>query len=717
MYLFVFLLLSGLRTLNAQGSAFTINKVELKALPSNILKNGAKLELDCSVEIVKTGSFLLKYSISFYKNDDLIYNVSSFKEHETYTINSTRVSSSGSYKCKVDVNGREKTSMELPITVTGLSKPILRLSKKEVKEGEEIIATCEAAEEDPPFTFTFYKTPQNKERQEKSKMSNTKNYAEALFQIAEGERILKFECVAKILSVPNQETSDTSEKQMVAVVEPFSTPRFEVWPSVNFTEGQNMTVRCSAQTSHAISEPVEITIQKDKQILKSSQTGSAVYFQLATESHMGNYTCKAESRKTAKTSSISITVTELFSRPRLLSNVKELDEGNVLAMSCSVPGLSRNASGSQSYYLRKGKGHGKLMNTGGKYDKKAAEYDTGVYVCEVTISNITKRSDPLFIKVYAPVSMPVLTHLTQHTGMVVLGQTLELSCMSQKGTLPITYTLVRKTEQLGRINVYVNESAVFKVNVTEPRVLDGYQCLATNKNTFSNQTSVMVNITVITPVRNMTLIVIPSNGEVEDGRELSLVCKVENGSFPIEFQFFKHGRDRSLHSVTVNGFSAAWQCLSFGKHEEGSYFCKASNRANRTIESTPVTVKAVLATWKKGVIGGFVMSILLVGAAVLLYFYLDKKKKGKEISLDMTRPTNSNNDKPSVAMKAEEDSYFVSGTVHNEDENHVVKTPEQGLDQQNHEVEYTEVELAMPDPHRGAGERHSARIEGSPDAT
>ncbi|KAM4663192.1 platelet endothelial cell adhesion molecule-like [Discoglossus pictus] len=250
---------------------------------------------------------------------------------------------------------------------------------------------------------------------------------------------------------------------------------------------------------------------------------------------MGTYTCKAVSKTTTKTSSVNISIAELFPKPHLQSNINDssINEGDLLSLSCSVPGLSLEASNKASFYLQKDKGPRKTMGKGGKYSKKAMERDSGLYACEVKISNITKRSNTVQIDVYVP-------------------------------------------------------------------------------------------------VKNVNFAIHPSSGKVDEGTVLALVCSVEGGSLPIEFQFYvnKGSRDILLHNITRDDSESTFIIPSFSKSEDGIYFCKVSNRANHTIWSHSLSLTAVFSAWKKGIIGVFVIFLILAILALMFCLCLNKKKKG-----------------------------------------------------------------------------------------
>lgn len=690
---------------------FTINRIELEAFPSLTLKNGDNLQLKCLVNIAKIADFVLASTFTFYKDDRLIHNVTTTSSQAIYIIQNASVSQSGLYKCRINADSRHKTSEEIKVKVTGLSAPLISITKTEVSEGDEITVTCEAPNEEPPMTFNFYKTVKEKGSPKKKQSNN--NYAENTYEIKEGESILHFECTVKLM-IEDEPESPLSRRQTVTVVEPFSTPTITVRPSNNFTEGAVMEVTCTVQKSYRRSEEVSITLQKGNQILKASTSERLTYSQVATVSDMGDYTCKAEGKTASKTTTAMVKVKELFPRPRLtlkLTNNKTefINDGDGVGLECSVPSLSPQESSKQDFYLIVNNGERRHMRRGGKFLMRLRSTDSGDYKCEVTIANITKTSEQVQVKVYAPVTKPELKQILRGNKMVVLGDTLILTCRSPTGTPPIVYTLYREGEPLERKEMKDNSEVTFMVNTTKLHDLGHYQCNASNRNHKSSALSEVLNVMVIAPVREVSLVIIPENGEVEEGAELSLVCRAEYGTLPLTFYFYvKKGIEILLRNVTETDIMHAQHIVSlFTKEKDGTYFCKASNKANKIASSKSMEVKAILARWKKAVIGTIVLVIIVAAIAIALYLYLDKKKKGKNITSDSSRSkaVNSSGEKSAADVKSD-DSYF--GSVQNEEELHILKTAEEtnGNNQQNHEVEYTEADSSAPDHHHDSVENN-----------
>lgn len=93
----------------------------MESLPSWEVANGHRLTLQCHVDISTTSKIRPQHLVLFYKDDALVYNVSSSEHTENYVIPQARVFHSGKYKCTVVLNNKEKTTTEYSVMVNGES--------------------------------------------------------------------------------------------------------------------------------------------------------------------------------------------------------------------------------------------------------------------------------------------------------------------------------------------------------------------------------------------------------------------------------------------------------------------------------------------------------------------------------------------------------------------------------------------------------------------
>uniref|UniRef100_F7EFG2 Ig-like domain-containing protein n=1 Tax=Ornithorhynchus anatinus TaxID=9258 RepID=F7EFG2_ORNAN len=446
---------------------------------------------------------------------------------------------------------------------------------------------------------------------------------------------------------------------------------------------------------------------------------------------MANYTCKVESSRISKVSSIFVNITELFSRPELQSSAYQLDEKANLSLWCQIPG----SPSANFTFLKNNVAIGEFQN----FTKIVSVNDSGTYSCTAEIRGVKKESKPIPISVYAMLSAPEIDY-NGSKSEVVLGRTLELSCWSREGTPPIFYTLYKANKVLERKNISSHAPALFLDNPNKP--VD-YRCIAQNLHSQGRKSSPALKVMVIAPVGKVNITIL-QNGEVESGREIVLRCSVDEGSWPINFEVYRHGQVEPLHKETTNLTHIVWHTLATSQDDAGQYYCMAYNRANsnqKVPRSSLITVKVILAPWKKGLIAVVVIGIIIAIMVLVAKWYFNKKAKGKQIPMEMSRPKPDPNysiDK----MSSEHMEDGVEGNFHyghvEDMGNHAVKPTDEnkGPDHMNAEVEYTEVEVSMPDPPRApekkaaetvyseirkansdCGVNRHSRIEGSLDAT
>ncbi|XP_023585110.1 platelet endothelial cell adhesion molecule isoform X3 [Trichechus manatus latirostris] len=693
MWLGVLLTLLFCSSLEGQENSFTINSIRMESLPGWTVRNGQNLTLQCIVDISTTSHVKPHHLVLFYKDDVMFYNVSSRENTESYFIPQARVYDSGKYKCTVILNNKEKTTPEYQVSVRGVPNPRVVLDKKEVIEGGVVTVNCSVEEEKAPIYFKIEKVSLESKtiKQSREKTSQNQNFVMVEFPIEEQDHILIFRCQAMILSGLQMETSDLTRSDLVTVRSSFSIPKFHVSPTGMITEGDQLHVKCTIQVTHLAQAFPEIIIQKDKAIVAHSRHGNeAVYSVMAAEEHNGNYTCKVEASRISKVSSIVVNITELFSKPKLESSITRLDEGESLSLQCTIPGAPP-----ANFTIWK---ENMTVTQTQNFTKVASEWDSGTYMCTAAIGNVVKRSNKVQITVCEMLSEPWIFHDSRSE--VVKGRTIAISCQSINGSLPISYHLLKANKTLESFQKSSSDPAVFKDKPTKDTE---YQCIAENCHSHGKIISKVLRVKVIAPVEEVKLTIMLSE-EVESGKAFVLQCCVNEGSGPITYRFYRENENKPFHETTTNDTQAIWHKAEASKEQEGQYYCTASNRANfaRSLpQSNKLTVKVFLAPWKKGLIAVVVIGVIIVTLLLGARCYFLKKAKAKQMPVEMSRPAapllNSNNEKISSDPSPEANSHYGC----NEDVgNHAVKSLDENKEDLNLDVEYTEVEVSSPDPHR-----------------
>lgn len=583
----------------------------------------------------------------------------------------------------------------------GVSKPKVTLDKKEVTEGGVVTVNCSLQEEKPPIFFKIEKlevgTKFVKRRIDKT---SNENFVLMEFPIEAQDHVLVFRCQAGILSGFKLQESEPIRSEYVTVQESFSTPKFEIKPPGMIIEGDQLHIRCIVQVTHLVQEFTEIIIQKDKAIVATSkQSSEAVYSVMAMVEYSGHYTCKVESNRISKASSIMVNITELFPKPKLEFSSSRLDQGELLDLSCSVSGTPV-----ANFTIQKEE---TVLSQYQNFSKIAEESDSGEYSCTAGIGKVVKRSGLVPIQVCEMLSKPSIFHDAKSE--IIKGHAIGISCQSENGTAPITYHLMKAKSDFQTLEVTSNDPATFTDKPTRDME---YQCRADNCHSHPAVFSEILRVRVIAPVDEVVISILSSN-EVQSGSEMVLRCSVKEGTSPITFQFYKEKEDRPFHQAVVNDTQAFWHNKQASKKQEGQYYCTASNRASsmRTSpRSSTLAVRVFLAPWKKGLIAVVVIGVVIATLIVAAKCYFLRKAKAKQKPVEMSRPAapllNSNSEKisePSVEANSHYGYDDVSG-------NDAVKPINQNKDPQNMDVEYTEVEVSSLEPHQALGTRATETV-------
>ncbi|ERE69232.1 platelet endothelial cell adhesion molecule-like protein [Cricetulus griseus] len=530
-------------------SAFTINSIHMKSLPSWEIPNGYSVTLECLVDISTTSKVRSHHQVLFYKDEMLLFNISSTEYTESIFIPQARVFHSGRYKCTVVLNSKEKTTQEYQLLVKGVPSPTVTLDKKEVTEGGVVTVNCSVKEELPPIYFKIEKVELGTKlvKQIRDKTSN-QNFVVMDFPIEEQDHVLVFRCQAGIMSGIQMQTSESTRSEYV-------------------------------------------------------------------------------------------TVQELFPKPKLQFSSKEVDQGKILDLFCSVPGIP-----SVNFTIQK---ETMILSQDQNFSKIAEDRDSGMYSCTAGIGRVVKRSDPVHIKVCEMLSKPRIFHDAK--AEIIKGHAITISCQSVNGTAPVTYHLIKDTNVFLDRMVTSNDPAAF---TDEPIEDVEYQCMANNCHSHPQLYSETLRVKVIAPVDEVTISILSSN-EVPSGNEIVLRCSVKEGTGPITFKFYKENDDRPFHETTLNDTQAFWVEKQASKKQEGQYYCTASNRASHSSSprSNSLTVRVFLAPWVKGLIAVVVIGAVIAALIVAAKCYFLRKARAKQKPVEMSRPAapllNSNSEKVS----------------------------------------------------------------------
>ncbi|XP_039672667.1 platelet endothelial cell adhesion molecule isoform X3 [Perca fluviatilis] len=691
------------RTVNAD-RLFTIRDITLSIEPSTDVTRNTNVTLRCKAVVISFGQEALSREYTIYKDGNTVYTkTSSTSEDLLYPLSEARVSNTGKYKCKVNIEGKHMNSGAKKLTVTGLSKPVLRLNKGVVSEGEEITATCTAHGETGSIFFYFY--DDSKEIQEKQVNSNR---AEAKLRIT-SIGIHKIHCAYTVLVTPDSFKSEESSAVHVTVKELPITPVLEIFPQSKIYEGDQLDILCTVRNVLQHSEG-NLYLSQGNQLLRSGDT-KVNHSKVALAKDPGEFECRFEMGDVVKYVSKTVSVTELFSVPTFTMSPAEVFQKENMTLTCKSESFASERLGNQELTYTLEPPESPLTPKGpGVFHGKALQYDFN-YTCVARARGIVKPSETLTVRPKVSVSIPKILVV----GRAVLGQPLKILCQSDSGSLPINYTLLREYDQLNTTIVKKPfQQAFFAVTITKPDEITKYMCEAKN-NHREAPLSKRLYATVIVPLTHPLISVVPDLSDISEGDHLYLLCSVV-GTPPVTFKWYRVGDEQPLYTTTSNENNTAYQIPEVSKQDSGAYYCEAFNHANNVVISNQVNIQVRLALWKKLVIGGFCMLAVSVLVVVSVLCFISKRGKREAAAELSVKPSSPKSDDSLTVNLTHDTEVYKAATVRANRAAVSVwseRPPEAANDEESSvvsnepDVEYTEVVHPQPlDPARGAADHH-----------
>uniref|UniRef100_A0A3B5QX59 Platelet endothelial cell adhesion molecule-like n=1 Tax=Xiphophorus maculatus TaxID=8083 RepID=A0A3B5QX59_XIPMA len=577
--LFTSMLLFSWTTLNA---ALKITKVDLSIEPSAAVYRDTNVALRCKAEVLTFGTEALNRVYTIYKGDSVIYNkTTSSSEDLLYHLPQARVSNNGKYKCKISIMGEEKASEAATLTVEGMSTPILRFNKANITEGESVTATCLALGETGSLLFSFYDNSKEVE--------NARVTSNELTFVPKGVGNHIIHCSYLVFVMPNSFKSQTSNTVTLTVEELSIEPVLKISPQDNVYEGDTVNITCSVSNVTKDYQAGELLLSQDTELLKSGKTSIHVNWTAHARTPMLTIKCRLYLRDVVKVVNKTISVSELFSVPTLKISALEVFQEDEISLTCRI-----------------------------------------------AAKGIKKKSKVLTIHPKVPVSTPKIWV----SGSAILGRKVEIFCLSDTGTPPITYTLwkANKQNQIAIVHEF-NKAANFTIVINEPGRLNHYLCKASNGNRTPEQSD-KLQTAVIEPMTEAYLMVVPDVDDISEGHTVILICSFL-GTPPVTVRWLRDSDDLNpLKTTTTNINTTSYEFVVNKEHTD-NYYCQAENRAN-SVESNKINLVVGMAMWKKLLIPGTI--ILVVSSLVMVGFILftrsrrGKRERAAELSVKPASP-------------------------------------------------------------------------------
>ncbi|XP_016297200.1 platelet endothelial cell adhesion molecule-like isoform X1 [Sinocyclocheilus anshuiensis] len=632
-------------------AAVTIDQVTLTVLPANNVESGTNVILRCEASVSQSLPQPLTYSFSLLQDSQVMYSKNSSASVVERSLSPARVSNSGRYQCSVHIYNKHKMSNILSLRVTGLQIPVLKVKSDIVSEGEDIIATCSAREETGSLMFYFYE-----DNQEVKRVVSTSNSVTTTLTM---QKLTDIYLHCDYMVMMQRSAGHSNKSNMVKVIVQdldVITPQISISPKANVVEGDRVQITCKVK----LNSDLELYLTKVNTLLRESHT-TFTYSLIVRAEDSGDYVCKAEKGSVQKKAVYRLNVAELFSKPILRMSPDQLFEGERFTLTCSSTVISSVKIGKADikYVLLK---DGRRIAAVAKYDDTASLATNGNYYCMAMAKEVNKTSLPFILKAKVPVSAPVLRAVNK----VIVGKPFRVSCESENGTFPITYTLLKTSVPVAnRTVVEAADRAIFNItSISFPEEIYSFRCQASNHVPSFSKTSEPLRAPVIVPVSRPDLE--PKEVTVTEGSDLILICSVHQGTYPITFTWYYNRVKLPSSTQEVRSLEGSYVVKAIERNQRGDYYCEASNYAIETKKSYPARIGVSLALWKKALTGVFCI-LLLVAIVIVLTVLFKKlsnprrKKQATELSVKPSRPKSGDPMRISLTLDIE-DNTALNGT-------------------------------------------------------
>ncbi|NXG95041.1 MILR1 protein, partial [Stercorarius parasiticus] len=219
----------------------------------------------------------------------------------------------------------------------------------------------------------------------------------------------------------------------------------------------------------------------------------------------------------------------------------------------------------------------------------------------------------------------------QRTSNVVMNQNASLSCHSDSGSPPVTYTLFKHDQKVSTLNRPDLTPALFNLTINSASDVGEYKCKAENKVSSGGKYSNSFNFTLIEPISKPVLS--SPTSQAKKGQNVTLSCLSENGSLPITYIFFK-GKQNISPPVKMYKREAAviFLCIS-SSSDFGTYKCRAENSfRNNTKYSNSFNFTLAERSHSQPLMIslGLILLLFIIGFALAIPFFIIPSYKASE---------------------------------------------------------------------------------------
>ncbi|XP_048872623.1 basement membrane-specific heparan sulfate proteoglycan core protein isoform X12 [Brienomyrus brachyistius] len=338
-------------------------------------------------------------------------------------------------------------------------------------------------------------------------------------------------------------------------------------------EGQWLDLNCVVPGNF----PASVTWRRTDRPLSSNHQvrGTMLRILQASREDAGEYICRLEGSSTVQQASVTVTVTSSTSQAitsvTIQPSIATVQEGNLLDLTCLVPGTSS----ASVVWQRAGRPlssnhqvHGSVLRI-----LRASADDAGEYTCRVEGGPAHQQAS-VTVSVTSSTSRlqtPVIS-IEPHNTVVRAGEAASFRCYIYNGVQPVRLEWKLENNQPLPDNVKVGpDNSVITITNAQPRNQGPYYCVASNLYGQTRSTaslivkdSLKVTVTPESPVR------------VWVGEPINLECQARGDSRPsVSWHRMDNSRRIVLNSPVPMESNAVMQVLVARPEDAGTYICTA----------------------------------------------------------------------------------------------------------------------------------------------
>ncbi|XP_010212034.1 PREDICTED: vascular cell adhesion protein 1-like [Tinamus guttatus] len=377
-----------------------------------------------------------------------------------------------------------------------------------------------------------------------------------------------------ICEVTNLLTNKTEKAAVEIVIQGApNIAEFSIEPSTTVQEGENVSIRCSAESN----PPAKIVLRRksDSEDVRLYSEGGILLLPSVTFLNSGDYECIVENKFGEKKSAIALNV-EYGPKNTVISVIPAaaVKEGETVTMKCNSSG---NPTPVISWKKKSATGESeKIFKDATLTIDNIKSQDLGLYECEA-YNQFGREERALKLLVQAPPKNTTLSVFPSNA--VKQGERVAISCTST-GIPAVQITLRKKTGD--EITMLETQDGKYTIERVLLKDAGTYECVSSNE---LGEESQHIVLDVKVPPQNITVLVHPSEN-IKEGANVTITCSTYSNP-PSKMILKKVHPEKEIILSSVNGTFILYNVT---KSDTGTYLLDVFNEVGNNIKMIEIAV-------------------------------------------------------------------------------------------------------------------------------